>query len=85
MSFDFKIKILLVEDSRFMRSMELNMLKEAGFDNVITAGDGEEAIDILQKQEDIDLIISDWNMPKKMDMIFWYGCVRIMSMMKSRL
>ena len=65
MPIDPQIKILLVEDSKITRKMEFKALKDVGFDNVLQAGDGDEAIEILQSEEDIRLIISDWNMPGK--------------------
>ena len=57
------MKILLVEDSAVTRGMEIDALKEIGYSNIIGAGDGKEAVGILSKEENIDLIISDWNMP----------------------
>jgi len=45
--------------------MELRVLKKIGFSDIIEADDGEEAIARLTEHEKIDLIISDWNMPKK--------------------
>jgi chemotaxis signal transduction protein/ABC-type nitrate/sulfonate/bicarbonate transport system substrate-binding protein len=59
------ITILLVEDAAVMRKIELKTLKSLGFDTVIEAADGEIAVAKLQKNEKIDLIISDWNMPNK--------------------
>ncbi len=68
-----EIKILLVEDALTMRKIELKTLKSLGFENVIEAGDGEEAIGRLQEEEGINFIISDWNMPKKdgYDLLVW--------------
>jgi CheY-like chemotaxis protein len=65
MAVDLQIKILLVEDSSIMRKMELKILNDLGFNNILEAVDGEDAITKLQAQEQINLIISDWNMPKK--------------------
>jgi CheY-like chemotaxis protein len=65
MSADSAIKILLVEDTPVVRKMEVRVLKKIGFSDIIEADDGEEAIAKLADQEKIDLIISDWNMPKK--------------------
>ena len=56
MPIDPQIKILLVEDSKITRKMEFKALKDVGFDNVLQAGDGDEAIEILQSEEDIRLI-----------------------------
>lgn len=59
-----KIKILLAEDAATMRKIEIKTLKSLGFNNIIEADDGNVAVTKL-KEEDIDLIISDWNMPNK--------------------
>ncbi len=63
MSIPEDIKILLVEDAVTMRKIEINTLRTIGFKNVIEAGDGKIAVDILQDQGEINLVISDWNMP----------------------
>ncbi|MCD6117841.1 chemotaxis protein CheW [bacterium] len=57
------IVVLLVEDAGVMRSMEKKTLQSIGFSNIIEAKDGNEAIDKLKKEKDIELVISDWNMP----------------------
>ncbi len=59
------INILLVEDAGVMRKMERKTLSALGYNNITEAEDGNIAIDILQKRSDINLIISDWNMPNK--------------------
>ncbi len=59
------VKILLVEDALTMRKIELKTLKSLGFDNVMEASDGEAAIQMLQEEDGINFIISDWNMPKR--------------------
>jgi chemotaxis signal transduction protein/CheY-like chemotaxis protein len=64
MSFDpQKIRILLVEDSALMRTIQVKTLFSLGFNNIIEAEDGREAVHKLEEEEGIDLIISDWNMP----------------------
>ena len=62
---NFRTKILLVEDSTPIRKLELRMLMDTGFHNIVEAVNGEDAIEVLEKNSDIGLIISDWNMPKK--------------------
>ena len=57
-----KKNILLVDDAISMRHTIKAMLRAQGFENLIEANDGEEALDILQKK-DVSLIISDWMMP----------------------
>ena len=66
MTFDPQnVQILLVEDTAVMRKIEIKTLKTLGFDGIIEAVDGDEAIGILRGDRKIDLIISDWNMPNK--------------------
>ncbi|MFZ5763239.1 MAG: response regulator [Thermodesulfobacteriota bacterium] len=57
------MKILIVDDFATMRRIVKNILTQLGYKNVIEADDGTTALDVL-KTEKIDLIISDWNMPK---------------------
>lgn len=63
MSLDLKMKILVVDDSGTMRLMFKQYLAKGGFENVITANDGKEALSVLEQNQDVALIISDWNMP----------------------
>jgi len=60
---DTSIKVLIVDDFATMRRILKNILKQIGFKNLVEADDGTSAWEILQGQT-IDLIISDWNMPK---------------------
>ncbi|MBN1525071.1 MAG: response regulator [Spirochaetales bacterium] len=58
------MKILVVDDSRIMRSIVKNTLKtmydvDEGF---IEASNGEEAFTVLENNR-IDLMLLDWNMP----------------------
>lgn len=57
------MKILVVDDFATMRRIVKNILTQLGYKNIIEADDGTSALDVL-RQEKIDLIISDWNMPK---------------------
>lgn len=57
------LKVLVVDDFATMRRIVKNILTQLGYKNVIEADDGTTAMNVL-KQEKIDLIISDWNMPK---------------------
>ncbi len=73
MTIDRTIKILLVEDSTFVRQSQKYELNQLGFENIIEAKDGEEAIHILETETDIRLIISDWIMPKRdgYELLLW--------------
>lgn len=57
-----KYTILVVEDHQFSRKALLNMLVRAGFENILCAKDGLEAIEKLNLHS-IDLVITDINMP----------------------
>ena len=65
MSIDTGMKILLAEDSGITRKMEIKIFKELGFNNIVEAEDGAEAVKKLEEEKDVRLIISDWNMPNK--------------------
>ena len=60
---DTSIKILIVDDFATMRRILKNILKQLGFKNLVEADDGTTAWEVLEGQG-IDLIVSDWNMPK---------------------
>ncbi len=55
--------ILIVEDSPTMRRIIHNTLKQLGFRNVVSAGNGAEAIKQMGHNS-IGFIITDWNMPE---------------------
>ena len=63
MGYNTDMKILVVDDFATMRRIVKNILTQLGFKNIVEADDGATAIDLL-KNEKVDLIISDWNMPK---------------------
>jgi len=53
---------LVVDDSRAMRSILTRLLSGLGFD-VAQAGDGAEALSVLDAGARPDVILVDWNMP----------------------
>lgn len=57
-------QVLIIDDSSTMRKIVTRSLRQAGlqFDNVLEAGDGLEALNVLAT-ETVDLILSDINMP----------------------
>jgi two-component system chemotaxis response regulator CheY len=57
------LKFLVVDDSVTMRRIVINSLKNLGYTNYVEAGDGQEALDILNNHKDINFVITDWNMP----------------------
>jgi two-component system chemotaxis response regulator CheY len=54
--------ILIVDDSRSLRSIVNLALTRAGY-AVLEAGDGQEALAVLEKTPKVHLIVSDVNMP----------------------
>jgi two-component system chemotaxis response regulator CheY len=63
MATDKNMKILIVDDFSTMRRIMKNILKQLNFVNIIEADDGSTALEALQREK-IDLVVSDWNMPK---------------------
>jgi len=59
-------KVLLVEDELLVREVAFEDLSEAGFD-VVTASDGDEALEILGQRADFDLLFTDIRMPGSTD------------------
>ena len=60
---DLNMKVLVVDDFATMRRIVKNILNQIGFKNIIEADDGSSALEVLKKDK-VDLIMSDWNMPK---------------------
>jgi len=55
------MKFLIVDDSSTMRRIIKNSLKRIGFEDILEASHGKEALEIFQ---DADIILTDWNMPE---------------------
>lgn len=59
------MKILLIDDSATMRKIQRNVLNQMGYEDVVEAENGEDAIHQMKVHDfAIDLILCDWNMPK---------------------
>ncbi len=54
--------VLVAEDEFLVRAYAVDMLDELGFD-VLEAGDGLEALDLLRSHPDVSLLLSDCRMP----------------------
>jgi two-component system NtrC family response regulator len=54
--------ILVVDDDELVRRVVTEMLEDCDF-SVIEAGSGGEALAMTREQTDVDLVISDVNMP----------------------
>lgn len=59
------ITVLIVDDSSVTRKVIKRHLSQGTFADakVLEAGDGEEALALI-KEKKVDLVLSDWNMPK---------------------
>lgn len=57
-----KGRVLMIEDSPLYRKIQSDFLEENGFE-VVIAGNGEEALNILNRDSKFNIIISDLEMP----------------------
>jgi len=58
-------KVLVVEDSLAVRELQRGILEAAGY-RVETARDGREALERLGRDESIELVLTDVEMPRWM-------------------
>ncbi len=58
------MKLLVVDDSSTMRRIIKNTLSRLGHKDVVEAENGAEAWKQLEENKDIDVLITDWNMPE---------------------
>jgi two-component system chemotaxis response regulator CheY len=56
------MKVLLVDDSGTMRTIQKRCLNKVGIEDVIEAEDGIQGLDLF-KRHTFDVVLSDWNMP----------------------
>ena len=56
------MKFLVVDDSPTMRRIVSNALREIGYEELVEAGDGAEAMEKLNDAP-VDFVVTDWNMP----------------------
>lgn len=60
------LKILLVEDNADALVLVKGMLSSIGYQQVVTAQDGRQALEVIETLDDdgmFDVILCDWNMP----------------------
>ncbi len=57
------MRVLVIDDSRAMRSILRNIIKSMGFD-VVEAVNGKEAVQKVAAAGPFDLALVDWNMPE---------------------
>jgi len=58
------LKLLVVDDSSTMRRIIKNTLARLGYKNVLEGEDGIRGWEVLENNTDIDMLITDWNMPE---------------------
>jgi len=58
------MKALIVDDSLTIRRIVRKALAIVGINDAVDAEDGCAALEAINKTQDFDLILLDWNMPK---------------------
>ncbi|MEX0725918.1 MAG: response regulator [Planctomycetaceae bacterium] len=56
------MKVLLVDDSGTMRTIQKRCLNKLGVEDVVEAEDGRQALEKFSAAK-FDVVLSDWNMP----------------------
>ena len=67
------MQALVVDDSRAMRAILTRLLDQLGFD-VAQAGDGQQALQVLDEGLRPDVALVDWNMPVMDGLSFIKAC-----------
>ena len=57
------MRALVIDDSRAIRMILRNTLRELGLE-VVEAGNGREALEQMERAGDVELVLVDWNMPE---------------------
>ncbi|MEN4054105.1 MULTISPECIES: chemotaxis response regulator CheY [Sulfurimonas] len=58
------MKLLVVDDSSTMRRIIKNTLARLGYKDVLEGADGVEGWSQLDANPDVEMLITDWNMPE---------------------
>ncbi|MBA1432842.1 MAG: response regulator [Epsilonproteobacteria bacterium] len=58
------MKLLVVDDSSTMRRIIKNTLARLGYKDVLEGADGVEGWEQLDANPDVEMLITDWNMPE---------------------
>lgn len=56
------MKVLIVDDSGTMRTIQKRCLSKLGIEDVVEAEDGRKGLEAFER-DTFDVILSDWNMP----------------------
>lgn len=67
--------VLIVEDEALLRMHAVDVIEDAGF-TAIEAMNADQAIEILEKRDDIRIVFTDINMPGTMDGLRLAAAVR---------
>ena len=57
------MKFAVVDDSSTMRRIIVNTLKGMGHTDIVQGEDGLEGWKVIDANPDVDIILTDWNMP----------------------
>ena len=57
------MRAMVIDDSRAMRMLLKRELTRLGFEDILEAGDGREALDVLAASDPVDIALVDWTMP----------------------
>lgn len=57
------MRVMLVDDSKTMRRIQVNQLNSLGITDIIEAENGQEALDKVAANMPVDFMFLDWNMP----------------------
>lgn len=68
------MKTLVVDDFATMRKIVKNVLRQIDITNVTEAENGKQAFEILKKEGNFELIVSDWIMPEMTGIEFLKVC-----------
>ena len=58
------MKVLLTDDSSTMRKIQKRVLTGMGITDILEAGNGKEALELIAQNKDIDFVLMDINMPE---------------------
>jgi two-component system chemotaxis response regulator CheY len=58
------MRALIVDDSKAMRTILKKIVAQCGYDEIVEAGNGAEALVYLRRNGAPDLMLVDWNMPE---------------------